>query len=569
MKPIRYHALITDYDGTLTCDEKMSATTLSALYRIKYGGRKLILATGRRLEEIKSCIPEYQLFDRIVAENGALIFSPDTAEIHVLGEQPPIAFIEYLQQKGVPLSLGQIIIGAWEPHQNLILEAIKLFGLEHQVIFNKGAVMILPPGVNKASGVQHALKSLNLSYHNAVVVGDAENDCSMFMAVECAVAVQNALAHVKDIADWITELPAGQGVGHLISRLVDDDLASLDPLLSRHFLPIGIKAGGDAFEISPFCTNLLLAGSSGCGKTTLGAAFLEALTAKEYQYCLVDPEGDYNEISGALTLGTGNEAPSIDHALHLLAKPEENVVLCIVAVPLEDRPSYFKKLMSALTALRHRTGHPHFIILDEAHHLVPKQSSFRFNEVYSELDNFFAITTTPELLDNEVLRRVNIAMIMGNSPSPKLSYITQQTCEQLKIPQDMFLENEQVLVWEKNSNDTLVFKTAKPRKLLMRHKKKYAVGEMGQNSFYFKGPLSKLNLKANNLMVFIQIAKGIDDDTWQYHRYRHDYSTWFRLAVKDQDLASLCETVENSDATAYDSRKKIFKNILDRYTLPA
>jgi hypothetical protein len=103
----------------------------------------------------------------------------------------------------------------------------------------------------------------------------------------------------------------------------------------------------------------------------------------------------------------------------------------------------------------------------------------------------------------------------------------------------------------------------------MRHKKKYAMGEMGQNSFYFKGPMGILNLKANNLMIFIQIAEGIDDDTWQYHRFRHDYSTWFRYAVKDRDLAAICETIENSGDSASDSKKMIFRNILDRYTLPA
>jgi hydroxymethylpyrimidine pyrophosphatase-like HAD family hydrolase len=566
---MRYHALISDYDGTLTCNEKMSSQTLSALYSIKYSGRKLILATGRRLEEIQTCIPEYQLFDRIVAENGALIFAPDSAEICLLGEQPQSPFIEYLQQKGVPLSIGKVIIGAWEPHQSLILEAIRLFGLEHQVIFNKGAVMILPPGINKASGIQHALASLNLSPHNTVVIGDAENDCAMFKAVECAVAVQNALPHVKDIADWTTREPSGQGVCELIDRLLDDDLASLDPLLSRNFLPIGINADGDPFDISPSFTNVLLTGSSGCGKTTLCAAFLEALTAKSYQYCLIDPEGDYNDVSGALTVGDGNQAPSIDQALHLLAKPEENVVLCIVAIPLGERPNYFKKLMSELTALRHKTGHPHFIILDEAHHLIPKRSSFPFQDIFSEIDGFFAITTTPELLDNEVLKRVNIAMIMGHSPSPKLSYLSQQSCEQLKIQADLLLENEQVLVWEKKTNQTQVLKTQKPRKLLMRHKKKYAMGEMGQNSFYFKGPMGILNLKANNLMIFIQIAEGIDDDTWQYHRFRHDYSTWFRYAVKDRDLAAICETIENSGDSASDSKKMIFRNILDRYTLPA
>jgi hydroxymethylpyrimidine pyrophosphatase-like HAD family hydrolase len=563
---MRYHAMITDYDGTLTSDEHLSQTTLSALKKVKASGRKLIMATGRKLEEIKAILPEYRLFDCIVAENGALIYHTDSMEVQLIGEQPPAAFIHYLQGKGVPLSLGEVIVAGWEPHQAEILEAIKQFGLEHQVIFNKGAVMILPPGVNKASGIQQALKTLNLSPHNAVAIGDAENDCAMFMAVECAIAVQNAVPHVRDLADWTTSLPAGQGVCDLIDRLIEDDLASLDDLLSRHFLSLGEKTDGGCFEISPFRTNLLIAGPSGCGKTTLCAAFLEKMTARQYQYCLIDPEGDYNDISDALMLGDNNQAPSIEQVVHLLARPEENAVLCIVAIPIDERPGYFRKLIKELITLRNRTGHPHFIILDEAHHLIPKQSSSTFYDVPGEFSNFLAITTSPDMIDNDVLRRINIVMVMGELPVEKLSYVVSGIAEQQPISSDVFLKSGQVMVWRKENNQTFVLQSYIPRKLLTRHKKKYATGDMGSHSFYFKGPASRLNLKANNLMMFIQMATGIDDETWQYHRFKHDYSTWFRNAIKDADLAAISERIEVSDASASESRNEIFGLILDRYT---
>ena len=72
-------------------------------------------------------------------------------------------------------------------------ETIRELGLELQVIFNKGAVMVLPAGVNKATGLAAALESLGLSPHNAVGVGDAENDHAFLALCECAVAVANAL----------------------------------------------------------------------------------------------------------------------------------------------------------------------------------------------------------------------------------------------------------------------------------------------------------------------------------------------------------------------------------------
>lgn len=142
---MRYQALITDYDGTLTREEHVAEITLDALENLKKTGRKVILATGRILEDVMLIFPEYRLFDLIVAENGALIYNPGSMEVQLIGEQPGSEFINYLQDKAVPLSLGKVIVASWEPHQVTILEAIKRFGLEHQVVFNKGAVMITSP----------------------------------------------------------------------------------------------------------------------------------------------------------------------------------------------------------------------------------------------------------------------------------------------------------------------------------------------------------------------------------------------------------------------------------------
>jgi len=108
-----------------------------------------------------------------------------------------------------------------------------------------------------------------------------------------------------------------------------------------------------------------------------------------------------------------------------------------------------------------------------------------------------------------------------------------------------------------------------PLRLLRRHKRKYATGDMGLNSFYFRGPQGRLNLKANNLMTFIQLAEGIDYNSWLYHLKRHDYSNWFRHSVKDEELAALTEKIENTDRNLQDSRVQIFRGILERYTIPA
>ncbi|QHS55330.1 HAD-IIB family hydrolase [Mucilaginibacter sp. 14171R-50] len=566
---MRYHCFITDYDGTLASNDRVMPEAIQALKALKATGRKLILVTGRQLEELKAVFPEYVVFDRIVAENGAVIYCPATLTLALLGSPPPKEFIDFLEDQAVPVAIGHVIVAGREPHQQVFLNAIKTAGLEYQLIFNKGAVMVLPPGINKATGLHQALRELQMSEHNSVAIGDAENDTAMLLTAECAVAVQNALPQVCQIADWTTDRPAGEGVMQLIQRLIDDDLAQIDPCLSRHYLSLGKEMNGSLFEVCPYGERILLAGTSGFGKTTLAAAFIEKLIAKAYQFCLIDPEGDYQDLPGILTIGDGDHPPQIGEVTALLTRADENVIVCILAVPLDDRPAYFNKLAQAVAGLRKATGHPHFIIMDEAHHLMPHQHSSRQVEFPVEFNSFMAITTRPELLDRELVKRINTALVMGEAPDQTMRSVAHILSADLPMPENQSFQKGEVLVWQKNRPHLRLVKSDLPGSLLMRHKRKYATGDMGYNSFYFNGPAHRLNLKANNLMMFIQMGSGVDDDTWSYHLRRHDYSNWFRHSVKDESLAVAAEQVENGTDDSRASRQAIFKMIMERYTLPA
>ena len=112
----------------------------------------------------------------------------------------------------MPVLAGRCIVATWEPHQHAVLEAIRELGLELQIIFNKGAVMVLPAGTSKASGLEAALALLELSPHNVVGIGDAENDHAFLRLCGCGVAVANALPLLKENADFVTEMPRGAGV---------------------------------------------------------------------------------------------------------------------------------------------------------------------------------------------------------------------------------------------------------------------------------------------------------------------------------------------------------------------
>jgi len=231
---MRYFCLICDYDGTIAHDGRCAPSTVEALKRVRASGRKLILATGRQLTELQEVFPEHAVFDRIVAENGAVLYRPANQECTVLADSPSAEFVDELRRRRVqPLSVGQCIVATWRPFASTVLEVIRGMGLDLQVISNKDAVMVLPSGVNKASGLQIALNELRLSPHNTVGVGDAENDHVFLGMCECSVAVANALPALKEHADLVTAGSHGAGVEELIERLLSEDLASLAPRLTR------------------------------------------------------------------------------------------------------------------------------------------------------------------------------------------------------------------------------------------------------------------------------------------------------------------------------------------------
>src|SRR5262245_57495512 len=274
---MRYHALACDYDGTIAWDGIVSERTIEALADVKKSGRKLILVSGRELDDLIQVFPRLDLFDRIVAENGALLYRPATREERKLAEPPPEEFIRELIHRGAErVSVGRVIVATWRPHETTAVSVIRDFGLELQVIFNKGAVMILPSGINKATGLNAALVELGLSPHNVVGIGDAENDHAFLAMCECGVAVVNTLRHTKRRVDWVTKRDHGDGTIELIHALLSTDLESLQGRL-RHRLVLGKRPNGSEVWLRPYGKNVLIAGSSGSGKSTLATGFLERL----------------------------------------------------------------------------------------------------------------------------------------------------------------------------------------------------------------------------------------------------------------------------------------------------
>jgi HAD superfamily hydrolase (TIGR01484 family) len=572
---MRYHALAADYDGTLAHHGQIEDATWDALRRLRDSGRKLVMVTGRQLEDLFAIAPHLEIFDRIVAENGALVYEPATRETRPTSDvEPPARFVEALRRRGVdPITIGHTIVATWEPHEAAVLDVIRELGLELQVIFNKGAVMVLPPGVNKATGLAAALLELGLSPHNVVAVGDAENDHALLQSCECGVAVANALAALKDRADLVLREHHGAGVRELIDHLLADDLAAAPaPALARHHLLLGKSERGE-ITLDPYESNVLICGTSGSGKSTITNGLLERLCKRGYQYAIVDPEGDYATDEHAVVLGAPKRAPLVSEIVDVLKRPTDNVVANLLGIAVDHRPEFFAQVMPGLSDLRTRTGRPHWLVIDEAHHLLPAGW-----EPASELPHrphgTLYVTVHPERVAPPVLAAINTVIAVGEGPARTLRDLcaARGLAEpSMTITDDDKLPAGQALYWRVGAPEAIVVQIEPTKTEMTRHSRKYMEGNIGRDrAFYFRGPDGKLNLKAHNLQLFLHIADGVDDETWLYHLRRGHYSLWLRTQIKDSDLSEEIDRIERDPTlSAQHSRAAIRAAVEKRYTLPA
>jgi hydroxymethylpyrimidine pyrophosphatase-like HAD family hydrolase len=569
--PMRYLAFAADYDGTLATDDRIAEATALALERLRVSGRRTILVTGRRLDDLLAICNCVRLFDLIVAENGAIIYDPKTREETRQAHPPSKLLVQSLRARGVdPLEIGQVVVATHAAHRTAVQDVVWELGLEAQVIANRGAIMVLPAGINKATGLARALHKLSLSRHEVVGVGDAENDHSFLRDCECAVAVANAVPAIKKTAALITNAENGAGVRELIDELIVDDLHRMQGKLPQHLIDLGNRADGAPVRFPPYGGNVLVAGPSGSGKSTFTAGIIERLIGKDYQTCIVDPEGDYGTLRGVVALGNQWRAPNITEVLSIIEDPKINLSINLLGIPLNDRPAFFAQLIPNLQAMRARTGRPHWLVLDEAHHMLPNTWGHAASALPQRLGETILITVHPDHVTPAILAPIDVVVAVGHSPEQTLAKFAKSVNRTFLWPADLSYQSDHVVIWFVRNGQAPFAMHAKPgRAERIRHRRKYAEGDLRWHSFYFRGPDGLHNLKAQNLAIFCQIAQGIDEVTWMYHLNRGDYSRWFRHAIKDDYLADETGHIERrSDLAPWQTRQIIRELVTARYTLP-
>jgi HAD superfamily hydrolase (TIGR01484 family) len=577
---MRYLALAANYDQTMATSGRLCADTETALQKLRRSGRRIFLLTGRTLDELTSVCPTLDIFDCIVLENGGVLYVPSTRQSTLLCQATALELVPALQQRNVkPIIVGQALVATRRPHEMIVLETLRDLGLELQIIFNGHAVMVLPSGVNKGSGLRAALRTVGLSVHEVVAIGDGANDHSFLEICECAVAVQNAIPSLKAKADFCTRGSEGQGAVELIDELVANDLASRAPggggdvvVLASHMDgPMTFRAYGQ---------NILISGPSSSGKSTCATALIERLIEREFQVCIIDPEGDYGTLEGITTVGHRLRAPSMEDVMDRLATPEANVVVNLLGVPLEERPDFFSQLFPRLQALRARTGRPHWLVIDEVHHLLPESWGLAPSTLPQRLGETILITHRPREVAPSILAKVDIIVAVGAVPEATLAEFARalglappEVAPDGDEARERGIRNNwgnEVVIWERTAARAPCRAVVlPPRSERLRHLRKYAEGNLGYRAFFFRGPSNRLNLRAVNLTSFCDIASGVDDETWLFHLWRGDYASWFHKIIKDDELAREVRAIAaNSQLHPSDSRQLVRDVIERRYMLP-
>jgi hydroxymethylpyrimidine pyrophosphatase-like HAD family hydrolase len=574
------HVLASDYDGTIAEAGRVSERTRAALERVRESGRKLLLVTGRMLPDLRLVCPDVDaLFDAVVAENGAVLSLPSRRETKVIGERPEPGLVDALTRRQVPFDLGSAIVATRATFADAALAAIRDAGVERSLVFNKGSLMLMPAGVTKGTGLEAALGALGLSPHNVVGIGDAENDHAFLALCEFAIAVADAVPALRERADHVTREPGARGVVEFIEQHLLADLVDLAPRITRHLVPIGETPDGETVALPAHGTRLLVVGPSASGKSTITGVIVERLGDRGRSFCLFDPEGDHQtlaELERVLVLGgrTERALPDAGELAQLLRRPGSSVVLNLSALERREKVEYATRALATVAGVRGASGLPHWLIVDEAHHLFPADGSPATDLIGRGTDVVALVALDAGSLARDLLSAPNVLVSTDvDGFREALGTMLAARGAESSVPApvgDPLGRAEAVIAWLGGGRPRMArFRVARRRLPHRRHVRKYAEGELPpERSFYFRGAEGALNLRAPNLVRFCELGDGVDATTWTYHLARRDYSAWIRKEIKDGELADEVAAVESStDLPVSESRRRVIDAIRRRYTV--
>ncbi len=541
-----------DLDGTLTSHGVLSATALAAVARARADGLTVALVTGRIRSELEAEFPGIgEHFDVMVLENGAVVVVAGRSR--ALAPPPDPVLTELLAERGVPFRLGDVLLAVDGTEAGAVVDAIAELELDYQVLHNRAAAMVLPAGVTKGTGLAAVLVELNHSPHNAVAVGDAENDLSMLQTAEVGVAVANAVRTVRAHADLVLDGEDGDGVAALLTGPLLTGARRLCPL--RRWVEVGRYDDGKPARVPGSQGRVLVTGPSGAGKSYVVGLLAERWVLAGYSVLVVDPEGDHvalQEMGGVRVVDAVDYLPTPLELVSSLLHPLSSLVLDLSGLPEADKLSYVRRLASVGRAHRQQHGVPHWVLFDEAH--LRGGRELDAEGTWTPQSGYVLSSFMPALLPVENVDCADVVIELTDGYDAAELGFGEAHRATLRL----------------GSSTPRPFTVGTRRTPHVRHRHKYADVQLpAERRFYFHARQG-VPVVAGTLQEFRAAVRQLDPEVLEYHLERGDLSRWLEHTIADRDLAAEVAALEGDLAArrAADlerARARIVHAVGDRY----
>ncbi len=544
---VRFRALACDFDGTLAVQDRIEADVKAALEQARAAGMRLILVTGRTFFELTRVCDCLDLFDAVVAENGAVIYYPGSAMIRDLGPAVPARLLAELDRRGLHYQVGRVIVGVARAAEGAVREALSAAGVTRELIPNRAAIMLLPAGVSKGSGVDQVLRFMELSPHDVLALGDAENDLALFEACGFSASPADGVAAVRERADWTLPGGAGPGVGLAIrDTILPGRLPT--PRSARHRIALGWGAAtSEPVTIPTRGVNVLIHGDTHSGKSWLAGAIVERLVASRHAMCVIDPEGDYRVLSRlpGVSRVEVEKAAAVDRALEDLEHdPSASVILDLALLPHGEKVAVVERALRRIRDMRRRNGRPHWVLLDEAHY--PLHEGGVDEDALSLGDRGFCVVTyRTRWLRPAVADATDVWIFARTTDEGELAglraLLSGRPDAEAIFEALPHLRRGEFLLADRNPADgrrATTFVAAPRQTMHVRHLSKYVDSVVPPGcEFLFRDGRGRVLASANSLQSFRAVVRTVPDDAITHHSRRGDFARWVREVFRDTELA--------------------------------
>ena len=571
---MKFGVLALDYDGTIARDGVLDPEVRSAIAEVRTRGIAVVIVTGRILAELGQVAGDLHFVDAVVGENGAVLWFAN-GHSRQLSYSTSTKFLQELARRGLEFKAGQCVVELDAAAAPQVLAIIRELELPLVLLFNRGRLMVLPQAVSKGAGLREALATLRLSVHNAIAIGDAENDHDLLAACELGVAVSWGSRLLQEAADEVLQGDGPTAVAAYI-RQAAGDLRLPPEKIGQHRLSLGTAEDGRELTLAIRGLNTLIAGDPRSGKSWVTGLMCEQLILQGYSVCVIDPEGDYRTLEtlpGVVVFGGEDPPPELPDLARVLRHPDMSVVIDLSHAPYQEKMDYMKSLLPMLAAIRRNTGLPHRIVIDEAHYFLHEPNvselldlklgaytmvTYRLADLHPSLRNAIEciiVKRTTEPHEHQTL--MNMLQARCGCPT------TISNLASLGIDEAVLLPG-----MRETGGQCLKFKLFPRLTSHVRHKAKYLdVQLLVEQGFWFTGNGETIAGPARTLKDFLALLEIAPPDVQAGHANRGDFSRWIADVFHDHALASEIRKVEQRFRLGHirDLAKSIAKLVQERY----